>query len=83
MVAEAMGEEVGGMSEAAAGLSAAMAIEGFIREAGLPTRLRDVGVPEADLSACAEATMFDGAIVYNAKPVVSPGEILRVLKSAW
>ncbi|MGA2642309.1 MAG: iron-containing alcohol dehydrogenase [Spirochaetia bacterium] len=83
LVAEAMGEEVRGMSDEAAGLSAAAAIEGFVRAVGIPGRFRDVGVPEDDLGACADAAMSDGSIVYNAKPVMNAGEVLRVLRAAW
>jgi aldehyde dehydrogenase (NAD+) len=83
LAAEAMGAEVKGMSDEAAGLCAAASIEAFVRETGLPTRLRDVGVPQEDLAACAEAALSDGSIVYNARPVSDPAEILDVLKAAW
>jgi aldehyde dehydrogenase (NAD+) len=83
LVAEAMGVDVRGMSDEAAGFAAATAIAEFVRASGLPTRLRDVGVPETDLAACAETAMSDGSIVYNAKPIMAPGEVLGVLKAAW
>ncbi len=82
-VAEAMGVDVRGLSDEAGGLRAAEAVGGFCREVGLPGSFRAVGVPESDLPACAEAALSDGAIVYNAKPVTDPGEILGVLKAAW
>jgi alcohol dehydrogenase len=83
LAAEAMGADVRGMSDEAAGLCAAAAIEAFVRETDLPTRLRDVGVPQEDLAACAEAALSDGSIVYNARPVTDPAEVLAVLKAAW
>ena len=83
LAAEAMGLDVRGMSDEAAGLCAAAAIEAFVRESGLPSRLRDVGVPQEDLAACAEAALSDGSIVYNARPVTDAAEVLGVLEAAW
>ncbi|MBI5528243.1 MAG: iron-containing alcohol dehydrogenase [Deltaproteobacteria bacterium] len=83
LVAHAMGVDVRGQSDEAAGLAAARAILAFNKEVGLPTTFKEVGVPESDLAACAEAAISDGAIVYNAKPVMDPREVLEVLKGAW
>jgi alcohol dehydrogenase class IV len=83
VIAEAFGVDVRGASDEAAGLSLASALTEFQRQAGLPLSLREVGVPESDLAACAEAALSDGSIVYNAKPVSDPAEVLAVLKAAW
>jgi alcohol dehydrogenase class IV len=83
LVAEAMGVGLRGMSDEAAGLEAAAAVADFGRRVGLPSSFREVGVPEADLAACAEAAMSDGAIVYNAKPIMDPADVLAVMKAAW
>ena len=83
LVAEAMGVDVRGMSDEAAGLAAADAVAAFAREVGLPASFRELGVPEADLQACAEAAMEDGSIVYNAVTVNGADEVLGVLRAAW
>jgi alcohol dehydrogenase class IV len=83
LVADALGADVRGVSDEAAGLAAADAISRLVCDVGLPSRLRDVGVPQEDLPACAEAALSDGSIVYNAKPVSDPAEVLGVLKAAW
>ncbi len=83
MVAEAMGLDVRGMSDEAAGLAAADAVAAFARGAGLPASLRELAVPEEDLTACAEMAMYDGSIVYNAVAVKDPAEVLKVLRAAW
>jgi aldehyde dehydrogenase (NAD+) len=83
MVAEAMGVDVRGLSDEAGGLRAAAAVRDFVRAAGLPGSFRAAGVPESDLPACAEAVLSDGAIVYNAKPMTDPLEVLAVLRKAW
>jgi alcohol dehydrogenase len=55
----------------------------FSRRAGLPTRYRDVNVPEADLPAIAELAITDGAIVYNPRVAMDAALVLEVLKAAW
>jgi alcohol dehydrogenase class IV len=82
-VAEALGVDTRGMTVEAAGLAAADAILALNREVGMPTTLREAGVPESDLEACAQVAIADGAIVYNGKPVFDPAEILSVLRKAW
>lgn len=83
LAAEAMGVAVTGMSDEAAGLKAAEAVSAFVKEVGLPGSFREVGVPEADLPACAEMAMYDGSIVYNGREVNDPVDVLAVLKAAW
>jgi aldehyde dehydrogenase (NAD+) len=83
LAAEAVGVDVRGLSDEAAGLALAAAVSAFVSEVGLPLTFREAGVPEEDLAACAEAAMSDGAIVYNAKPVRDPSEVLGVLRAAW
>ena len=83
LIAEAFGVDVRGLSDEAAGLELARAVVSFQEQLGLPLSLRDAGVPEGDLPACAEAAMYDGSIVYNARPVSDPADVLKVLKAAW
>jgi alcohol dehydrogenase len=83
LVAEALGLDVHGLDDEAAGLKAAEAIAEFSRSLGLPRSFREAGVPESDLAACAELALSDGAIVYNAKPVTAAAAVLGVLKAAW
>ena len=55
----------------------------LINEIGLPTRLRDVGVPEEGLLAIAEASMRDFATLYSVKPIESKAQLLGILEQAW
>ena len=82
-VAEAIGLDVRALDDTAAGLAAADAVAAFAGSVGLPGSLAELGVPESDLAACAEAAMSDGAIVYNAVPVTDPAQVLAVLRAAW
>jgi alcohol dehydrogenase class IV len=79
----AMGVETTGMPDEAAVDEVARAIERLVASVGLPTRYRDVGVPEADLPAIAEVSLSDGAIVYNPKPVTEASDVLGVLRAAY
>jgi alcohol dehydrogenase len=83
MIAEALGVDTRRLTAEQAGLAAADAVLALNYELGLPTTLKEVGVPEADLEACAQVAISDGAIVYNGKPVFDPAEVLIVLREAW
>jgi len=61
----------------------ARAVREFAARVGLPTALRDLGVPREALPELAEATLYDGALVYNGRPVTDPSEVLPVWQEAW
>jgi aldehyde dehydrogenase (NAD+) len=82
-IADALGVDIRGMSIEEAGLAAADAVARLTIELGLPTNLKDAGVPENDLQECAQVALSDGAIIYNGKPVFDPDEVLAVLHKAW
>ncbi|MEK6606290.1 MAG: iron-containing alcohol dehydrogenase [Myxococcota bacterium] len=67
----------------ARGGDAADASKALLARCGLPSRYRDVGVPEADLAAIAQAAIGDGAIVYNGKFAAEASLVLGVLREAW
>ena len=82
-VAQALGVDVRALSDVAAGLAAADAVQALIARVGLPARLRDVKVPESDLDACAEQSLSDGAIVYNGKFAADKDLVLGVYREAY
>lgn len=61
----------------------ARAVSDLNARAGVPSRFRDVGVPEADLGECAEVAVTDGAIVYNPRFAMEPSLVLEVLRAAY
>ena len=69
--------------DAAAVEALAVGVQELTRASGLPVRYRDVGVPEADLPALAEATISDASIVYNPRMAMDPALVLEVLRAAW
>ena len=64
-------------------LAAADAVAQLCQQLGLPSRLRDVDVPQEGLEAIAAATLHDRALATNPKPIVDAEPILRVLREAW
>jgi len=83
LIAQAMGIDTGGMNDDEAALAAADAVEDLRNSLGLPSRLRDVGVPEEGLELIAAATMHDRALATNPRPVSDAGPIMAVLRSSW
>jgi alcohol dehydrogenase class IV len=82
-IAEAMGKDVRGMESLKAGEQATLAIWEFTKALGMPQTLREVNVEESGLEQCANDALMDGSIVYNAKPIFDPDEILKVYKQAF
>ncbi len=70
----------------ALGLSTAAAVidrvKDLIRELGLPSRLRDVGVPRDGIQVIAEASSTDYQIRNNPK-AVSREQLIAILEQAW
>ena len=58
------------------------AITQLAHDCGLPTRLREAGVPEDALELLAEQAFSDGALFHNPVPA-TPEDLLRILRAAW
>jgi alcohol dehydrogenase class IV len=82
-VAEALGVDARDLGDEMAGEAAAQAVAQLNARVKLPPRLRDVGVPEGDLDACAEGSLADGAIVYNGKFAAEKDLVLGVYRNAY
>ncbi|QIL79796.1 iron-containing alcohol dehydrogenase [Diaphorobacter sp. HDW4A] len=54
-----------------------------IARLGLPTRLRDIGVPSSDLAEVAEKSLHDPGMRHNPRPVRSAADALEILEMAW
>ena len=83
LIAKAMGIDLADMSPEQAGLAAADAVADLCHTLGLPTRLRDVDVPEAGLELIAMATLHDRGLATNPQPIRDAAPILQVLRNAW
>jgi alcohol dehydrogenase len=82
-VAEALGVDARDLGDEMAGEAAAQAVAQLSARIKLPPKLRDVGVPEGDLEACAEGSLSDGAIVYNGKFAADKELVLGVYRNAY
>ena len=63
--------------------SAARWVEETYAGLGMPSRLRDVGVPQEGIRELAVDSMTDFAITRNVRPVSSPDELETLLRSIW
>lgn len=61
----------------------AEAVAKLVASLGLPTRLREVGVPESALTTLAEATRDERSLRTNPRPIEGMDPILEVLHAAW
>ena len=83
LVAHALDVAGANMTERDAALAAADAIEALMKKVGHPMKLRDVGVPEENLAICAFHAITDTAVIFNARSVTDPNELLEVYKQAY
>jgi alcohol dehydrogenase len=81
-IARAMGVNAGGRSDSEVIADGIAAVATLASDCGLPTRLRDVDVPEEALPELAAIALVDGAIFHNPR-VASEDELLEMLHAAW
>src|SRR5262245_17290265 len=81
-IARAMGVNSGGRPEEDVIADGIEAVRVLAADCGLPTRLRDVGVPEDALPAVAEAALRDTAVSTNPRPMAYD-DVLEVARAAW
>ena len=83
-MAEAMGVDISAMSEAEAAAAASDEVLKLVRDdLGLPWRLRDVGVNEADFEGIASDALEDLVVASNPRKVESKDQVIELLKTAW
>ncbi len=83
-VAEAMGVDIGAMSEAEAATAASDEVLKLVRDdLDLPWRLRDVGVNEEDFDGIAKDALEDLIVASNPRKVESRDQVIELLKGAW
>ncbi len=83
LAAQALGIAPAGQSAVVAAEAATERVHELIGQLGLPQRLRDVGVSEADLPRLAQLALRSRAVQSNPRTVTDPAEIEAVLRAAW
>src|SRR5262245_11702712 len=82
-IAEARGVWQEGMSSEAAATATADALESLYRSIGMPTRVRELAIPEDDLARLAQDTLKN----FNANPGARSDsyvdDMLQLLRAAW
>ena len=82
-VAKSLNVNTVGMSDREAALSAADAVETLMKNVGHPLRLREAGIKEEDFTAAALHAVCDTVQVFNARPVTSLGEVIKLFKQVY
>ena len=81
--AEYMGVREGAMDDRQAARAAAERVAQIFLELEMPERLRDVGIPEADIPQIAQDAMTDFGLHRNIRPVEDAGELEQLLRKVW
>ena len=58
-------------------------MDDFILRLGMPHRIRELEIPEADLPKIAELVLTDGGCRNNAIPITTADQVMEVLKAAF
>ncbi len=82
-LAELLGVKREGMSDAAAAEAATVAVTDFLKSLGLPTRVRDLGVPEGDMRSIAEDDAEEPSFSWGAPRADAIDDLYEFLKAAW
>ncbi len=83
LLARSAGLDIRGMSDEAAAQAAARAVDDFILGLGMPHRIRELEIPEADLPKIAELVLTDGGCRSNPIPITTTEQVMEVLKKAF
>lgn len=82
-IAAALGADIKGMDPHQAGTAGIDKMKELIDMVGLPQRLKEAGIEETALKECAELSISDGSIIYNARMVFDPEEVLKIYEEAY
>ena len=82
-LAELLGARDAGMSDEAAADASVEAVADFLSSVGMPTRVRDLGVPEEDLRAIAEDDAQEPSFSWGAPRADAADDLYAFLKEAW
>jgi alcohol dehydrogenase class IV len=75
-----MGLKTHGVDPEQSAIAAANAVESAYREAGMPLRLKDVGVTQEGIEQIAEDAMTDFGLHRNVRPVEEKEDLVELLQ---
>ncbi len=82
-IAELMDRDVHGADGKEAAAAGRDAVAQLVRDLGLPSRLREVGVGREDFAAIAHDAMQDLVVATNPRPVTSVEDVIELLEAAY
>ena len=59
------------------------AVAELVKDLGLPSRLRDVGIQESQLEAIAEESAKHPVVLSNPRPITGAADVLEILRAAY
>ena len=83
LLARSAGLDTRGMSDEAAAEAAGRAVDDFVLGMGMPHRIRELEIPEADLPEIAELVLTDDGCRNNPIPITSAEQVMEVLRAAF
>jgi alcohol dehydrogenase class IV len=83
VVAQAMGEQLEGLSLREAAQAGVDAIRQLAQDVGIPQRMREVGVPRDAISGMAAAAIQITRLMDNNPRRLSQAEVQEVYEAAW
>jgi alcohol dehydrogenase class IV len=83
LLARSAGLDTRGMSDEAAAEAAGRAVDDFVLGMGMPHRIRELEIPEADLPEIAELILTDDGCRNNPIPITSAEQVMEVLRAAF
>ena len=83
LLARSAGLDTRGMSDEAAAEAAGRAVDDFVLGMGMPHRIRELEIPEADLPEIAELVLTDDGCRNNPIPITSAEQVMKVLRAAF
>ena len=83
LLARAAGHDTTGMSDEAAAELAGRTVDDFILGLGMPHRLRELEIPEEDLTEIADLVLADRGCRTNAIAITEREQVMEVLRRAF
>ena len=83
VITRALGVKTDGLSDKAAAEKGLDAMIALSREVGIPTRLRDLGIPQEALEPMAKATMNVTRLLVNNPKQLCLDDVRGIWKNAW
>jgi alcohol dehydrogenase len=81
-IAEAMGENIAGLTVMEAAAKAPLALHKLNKEIGIPANLPELGVKESDVDVLVRDAMEDATRLYNPRQPVTPADMYVIVRSA-